>query len=666
MTTREPVLGTTDFQGFTSVLYPETGFQATPTELVRDLEAMNALRRASTRSTGDAALYAQQLAVLSGKGVHRGPVAFTWGSVEKSTTSFSVAFERANVLIGLGERLLAKAVEAKQDAKAAAFDACAAAACFVEAFRVVQLGIEQGHADAAVPDYDGRVSEAAALAVAQAAFVAKAAAEAKSIAILSRLSKAAADLFKDANDSNAAALYEARACLYQAKVVAATSAVGSHGSQIAFLRHVVALLTRWDATKNSTGILTSWLSQSASTADTTVSPEFKAEVKDILDEAKPLLATAEKDNDIVYLEPIPCFDALPPIAAAKMVKPAVISVLSSYLTTPFVPLFSCIIPENLRIIQSKYAESLASLLIPFTELSDATKDCRSTLASLSLPQSIESLSKTNAQFLQDLRNTSSSSNVSFSSKSLDFQTSQLHTLRETCKSILSNAVAALDQEEAEDMDLRGPHAFGSRWNRLESRQLAGGLREAANSYFGKLDAARRSDDVVLQKVSTNYERICLLGSGDTEAMNLITLGGANTSLASSIPGGVERVEEVVKLKAVLNLLNEVIEKRTKLLESLDELKKKDDITPRLLETIEKNQLLDTASEISRELSKYDGHLKSCQESLKSQSDIMALVQTRNTKFVAWKQSQALLVKRDAFVTEYTTATNMYKEIMGNL
>ncbi|KAI9332496.1 ALIX V-shaped domain binding to HIV-domain-containing protein [Obelidium mucronatum] len=689
----ETVLGTTDFQHLTAVLFPEAEFQRAPDALVRDLAALNGLRRAAVAGDGGVAAgvaYARQLAVLGGKGVGASSVAFTWTSSTSSTTSsttstssstsFQLAFERVAVWCRVGRALLAAAEDAA-DLRDAAARAQAAAACFATA---------QALDAAAAALFAAPRSRALSLAAAQAAFVRRALGDAKTPAVVARLAAAAADLAAAAGPAAAApaAVFRARASVLMAAAAAQKAAVGCHAEEIAFLRHAVhTLQAAVPASPSTSTSIVSWMLGKDALADSDaaaalLTPKLRAEANDLLEEAKALLASAEKDNDIVYLEPVPPFESLPPIVPAVMVKPSDISTLWSYLNAPFVPLFECIIPENLRKIQSQYAQALASHLIPFVDLAEATTECRSTLSTLSLPQSIESLSKTNADFLKDLMSSTTTSTLStspnnnnntssFSVKSLDFQTAQLVSLRQTCTDTLNHALASLDAEQQEDSALRSPsNAFGSRWNRVDSSLLTTGLRDAAVGYKAKLDAARLSDDAVSRKVGVSYESICLLGGGadskDAETMHLLQLGGANTSLASTVVGGVDRIDVVVKLRAVLTLLSDVIEKRNKILEQVDEMKLKDDIAPRLLEASEKNESFDAALVISEQLSQYDALIKQGQDSIKSQNDIMKLVVSRNAAFVEWKQSQPLLLKRDQFAKDYNSARTMYREIMGNL
>ncbi|KAJ3071024.1 hypothetical protein HDU98_005910 [Podochytrium sp. JEL0797] len=677
---KKAVCETTDFQQLTVTLAPASQFQATPTELVGDLEAMNTLRRvAALGGIGDLATYQQQLGVVASKGVARSSVSFTWGAAfggdsARTTTSFSLATERAATLFNFGAALANSSSEAPPQQRCKA--ACGAAFVFSEARRVAANAVDMGHATAAEFENDQVLDalEAACLAMAQDAFVRKAVNDSLKHQLVAKLAKAAANLYSAAAQKATAtsvfpaatlalfranaAFFDATACFRQSRVVEQSSELGKYAQEIALLRSAKSSLERFDTSSSSTSLFQSILSKSTPTIlDTdadTLPAALKLEIKSLLNETVALLGPAEKDNDAIYMEVIPT--TLPAISPAVMVKPDSSS-LSSYTPTPFTPLFSSIVPEHLREIQSQYFDSLSKRLAPFTQLTDATTASRAALSEMQLPAALETVSQTNSQFLHHLRSTSNLANMG--TRPLDFQIAQHTTARDVCVSTLAGAIAALDQEEREDMEMRGPKGFGTRWTRLESRALTGGLRQAGAGYAQKLEAAKRSDDVVMAKVSQNYERICLAGEGNEEAV-LVQLGGGEAQVDA------ERVEEVVKLKAVVTLLNDVFVKRVEIEKELEVMRKGDDIAARLLQLSETNDQLDASAIVEAELKKYDPLVEKCQASLKSQTSIMALITARNAKFTDWKRTHPILLKRDHFSTEFRSAHTSYKEIMTNL
>ncbi|KAJ3060872.1 pH-response regulator protein palA/rim20, partial [Rhizoclosmatium hyalinum] len=517
----------------TQTLSPESQFQATPTSLVSDLETLNTLRRRVFSGDGSEvevvltyAAHIGRLSVLA----PRGPVAFTWsswasskseggGSVASgsvaSVASFAVAFERANALC------VAAAVAANSAdlnwPKDAAKRLCTAAAAFAEAANTLDAALKSGAASQA-DTRDAPLCQAlsaCALAMAQEAFVTKAVLDSLSSATIAKLATAAANLFESAsaslsplatsNPSLASwppflavkrAHLAAIADFNLAKQAAASCEIGKYGTEIGYLKRAQVALTKADPDLlPQTSILSSWIKPSTpdSGSSAALPASLKQELRNLYDQITQILIPAEKDNDKIYMEIVPSLENLPVPSPAVMVKPDFPSLTPPNIT----PLFQNILPPHLRSLHAKYTTSLAAHLAPIltTDLPTATSTCKSTLASLNLPGSLLSLSKSTTQFLQDLRGAHPQG---FSAKALNHQTNTLQTLRATCFQTLSSAVQSLDQESRDDAEMRtsfGPH----KWTRVDSETLTRGLREAATKYQEKLDAARSSDDVIFQK-----------------------------------------------------------------------------------------------------------------------------------------------------------------------
>ncbi|KAI8622147.1 ALIX V-shaped domain binding to HIV-domain-containing protein [Chytriomyces sp. MP71] len=471
-------------------------------------------------------------------------------------------------------------------------------------------------------------------------------------------------------------LYEGLTCLNQAKVVATGSGVGKYGLEIAWLRGALDAFTKVhvEVFNGSDNIALRFLKGIAgvmdvANSDSEVSESLKKVKLDVIvnmEAVKQLLTLAEKDNDVVYMEVVPPLATLLCPTAAVMVKPDLAPLYDIYITNKLPPLFQTLTPLYIRQSQERYTKARTEYLQPLAELSNATTSCRADLAAANLPTSIESLSKPDSQILHEMHaavaGLSNPPGASLA-ETLYGARAALLAKRDVVQTLLKRAGEALDAEAAMDAEAR--QAFAGRWTRLESAQLTKGLREAVRGYADKLDAAAASDAVVLGKVDGNGERLALLGDENLLKVLIRGGGGGGAEAGGGVSEEAMRVEEVIKLKGALALLNEVISKRDKLCADVDALIAVDDITPKLLEASNGVFINNEQDIYAASLQKYEPFVAMSRASQKSQNDIVTLIKSRNAKFVDWTKTNERLAKRNEFVADHARGIEMFKEIMSN-
>lgn len=141
--------------------------------------------------------------------------------------------------------------------------------------------------------------------------------------------------------------------------------------------------------------------------------------------------------------------------------------------------------------------------------------------------------------------------------------------------MINEALQLLDHEQAEDEELRRIH--GTRWTRTTSETLTRKLREKANEYRSKMDAANSSNGVVKRKMDANVYLIKHLEMDRQELEASIPSSTSSSTLALKDPN-------LKQLKIMLDNLNGNIKQRNLIITSLKKISETDDIAPRLTQS----------------------------------------------------------------------------------
>ncbi|TPX68993.1 hypothetical protein CcCBS67573_g06978 [Chytriomyces confervae] len=663
------------------------------------------------------ASYASQLRALSAK-VNlddRKLVQFVWTNALNSASfsSHKLGFELGAVLFNAATLLCTTGratVMSIDPAQRSTFPAAIKAACnalltAAAAFKEIKTVFPLSQ-DSACVDFTPAVLdalEAVLIADAQELFLKKAVFDNMSPSTIAKLASGTAETFRRAHTLLTASsingvfpanwiqlargklgLYEGISYYNQSKVVAATSDSGKYGIQIAWLRAAQNALKSvhvevFDGGANVAMRILKGVT-GAVLADTSSGFYFqeslnrvKAEVMATMELVKGVLLPAEKDNDIIYVETVPALSALTIPTVAIMVKPDIAPLFDIYITNKiFPPLFETLTPLYIRQSQERYLKARTAYLQPIEDLQTATTTCRTGLAAINLPNAIESVFKPDSQILLEMQQSvmrDCVGDVEFNGQvpplahMMQSAASLLLSQRDKTSQLLRAARAALDTEEAEDAEMR--HGFGARWARIESSKLTRGLKEAIGGYTDKLDEAQASDAIVLGKVDGNLQNLALLG--DEGLLSVLIQGGGGGPLGESgIAAEAASRDEVNKLKGALALLNDLISKRELFLQDVQAAKAADDILPSILEASNGVHVMNEEDVFLANLKKYDAFVETSLASLKTQNNIMALITTRNQKFVEWVQTNERLAKRTEFIADHARGVALFKEIMTNL
>lgn len=288
------------------------------------------------------------------------------------------------------------------------------------------------------------------------------------------------------------------------------------------------------------------------------------------------LKRAEKDNDVIYLCPIPPKSELKTLDRANMVaaRPPKevqdgISLLGEGL--PFGrPLFAKLVPYAVHVAASIYIERRDRLVNQsiIADLEGMTARLRDLLSSLNLPGSLQALEKplglppSLVSKAEELRQQDGLYRLTRSME----DTSKL---KANDKAIYSEGVDLLRAEKAEDDEARAKYGT-DRWSRQPSDVAGQRLWAQCTEIEGYLKSAASSDELVKTKMQ-EWERV------------LRVLTGTNRDFESYVPSS-RRVtitpqiaHEVGRLRTCLNEVSRLESRRRRKIEALRDKAKSDDI-----------------------------------------------------------------------------------------
>jgi programmed cell death 6-interacting protein len=289
------------------------------------------------------------------------------------------------------------------------------------------------------------------------------------------------------------------------------------------------------------------------------------------------LKRAEKDNDVIYLHPIPPKSELKTLDRANMVaaKPPKevqegISMLGEGLSFGR-PLFANLVPYAVHVAASIYADRRDRLVNQsiVAELEAMTAKLRDLLSSLNLPGALQAMEKplglppSLVAKAEELRQKDGLYRLKRSME----DTSKL---KANDKAIHTEGVELLKAEKAEDENARAKYGT-DRWSRQPSEVVGQKLWAQSTEIEGYLKSAGSSDDLVQNKMR------------EVEPV-LKVLTGTNRELESYVPSSrratmtpqIER--EVGRLRTCLNEVSRLESRRKRKIEALKEKAKSDDIS----------------------------------------------------------------------------------------
>lgn len=402
------------------------------------------------------------------------------------------------------------------------------------------------------------------------------------------------------------------------------------------------------------------------------------------------LKRSEKDNDMIYLLPVPPKAELRILDRANMVVariPKEVADSNSLLGDhgELGPaLFSKLVPYSVHLAASIYADRRDRLVNSniVEDLEKLTAELHDILRSLNLPGSLQALEKPLGippglmAHAEEIRQQDGLNRLHRSMK-------DTKKLKENDLAIFQEGCQLLTSEAAEDDAARLKYGT-DRWTRPTARQAAPKLYAQIDEINGYFKAAESSDSIVGTKLTENERLIALLNGPDYDIENYVPSGRR-----PAITGDVER--EAGKLRGSFNEVSRLESRRRRKVEALRAKAKQDDISTSLVlwwllfaDSLTDPELLREAARLEREypmqnieavqfetlfdrrLQMYDVDLEMVKEEAKEQHDAIQRLQAANAAFVNARRGDQSTKQREHALQSLENAYYKYKEIIANL
>lgn len=318
------------------------------------------------------------------------------------------------------------------------------------------------------------------------------------------------------------------------------------------------------------------------------------------------LRAAEKENDLIYLKPVPDKKDLPPLTGALMVNPITMTEFEEPLTSDRL-FFNELLPYLIVQVAMAYRERqdsfiLKTILEPLQSLNTMMNHF---LTERHLPATIDSIQKPEnipESIINHSKDIITFGGIDMIENSYD----KILQLSSDCRDIYEGCHQRLTIEGEEDELFRDK--FGTKWTRTKSDEAAQELWIKVNSMEEYLGQADQADDIIL----TNYHDIkeyLELYSGGFESLKEFIPSSTYMDLSKEVSWIVSDMREAI------NETNELEQSRKQFLHRLEMKSKDNNILPKLIEEYKTRQNeISEINEASFEMV-YSQHMKMFNEDL---------------------------------------------------
>ncbi|KAG6707096.1 hypothetical protein I3842_06G014500 [Carya illinoinensis] len=331
------------------------------------------------------------------------------------------------------------------------------------------------------------------------------------------------------------------------------------------------------------------------------------------------LERAIKENDRVYLMRVPSPSSLPPLPAFSLVKSMA---MNDVLDASKEKMFASLVPDSSAKALSRYTEMVDDIIRTQAEkLQQASELTRVRLKEMDQPESIFAL-EGNFTLPTDLKEDVEAVQISGGPAGLEAELEQLRDLRRVNQEVLVQIEELLQKEEGEDAQFRSQ--FGTRWTRPQSSTLTKNLLDRLNRFAANLKQAAESDGRIERSVR---EHSALMSILDRRPRQLETLGAQRAGL-----------EDMLK-----------------------EMKRKDDILPKLMTSTGSYEDL-----FRKEISKYDHICEEIAQNIEAQEQLLLQIQAQNNEFSAIFNLEDYKASREKCYKQIQAAIAKFREIKENI
>ncbi|KAF2317837.1 hypothetical protein GH714_041152 [Hevea brasiliensis] len=315
-------------------------------------------------------------------------------------------------------------------------------------------------------------------------------------------------------------------------------------------------------------------------------------------------------------------------------------------------MFASLVPDSSAKALSRYTEMVDDIIrIQAEKLQQASELTRVRLKEMDLPDSILAL-EGNFTLPTDLKEDVEAVQISGGPAGLEAELQQLRDLRRVNQELLVQTEELLQKEATEDAQFRSQ--FGTRWTRPQSSTLTKNLQDRLNRFAANLKQASDSDGRIERSVRDHSALMSILDRRPIESA-LPTLSRPIMSLDANEDAIVGSLKQSLRQLEILGA------QRAGLEDMLKEMKRKDDILPKLMTSTGSYEDL-----FRKEIAKYDEICEDIAQNIEAQEQVLLQIQAQNEEFSAVFNLEDYKASREKCYKQIQAAIAKYREIKENI
>lgn len=385
------------------------------------------------------------------------------------------------------------------------------------------------------------------------------------------------------------------------------------------------------------------------------------------------LKRAQKDNDMIYLIPVPPKAQLKPLDRASMVSAKITPGLGDPVSclgdngALGKPLFTRLVPYSVHVAASIYDNRKDQIINGvIEELESLNTRVHDLLRSLNLPGSLQAIEKPLGlppglvSHAEDIRQQNGTNRMK---RTLE----DIAKLKATDRDTFQEGVKLLQAEAADDDAAQRKYGT-DRWVRTISTEAAATLYGSIQEMEGYFKSAQSSDETVRDKIGKNEKLIYLLNGTDQDLEDFIP-----SSRRVQLTPKVER--EVSRVRDALNHVNRLEARRKRKIETLRMKGESDDVNPELIKEahrlerdspMTKLEAVQFEDFFDKRLERYkiDQDLPKVEQ--REQQQLLSSLAEANTSMATARKGDSSTSAREDALQRLENAYYAYKEIVQNL
>eukprot|EP01006_Ploeotia_vitrea_P044484 TRINITY_DN66835_c5_g1_i1.p1 TRINITY_DN66835_c5_g1~~TRINITY_DN66835_c5_g1_i1.p1 ORF type:complete len:959 (-),score=543.42 TRINITY_DN66835_c5_g1_i1:42-2918(-) len=363
------------------------------------------------------------------------------------------------------------------------------------------------------------------------------------------------------------------------------------------------------------------------------------------------LREAVKDNDTVYVQPVPKLADIQPVEKKLVVKavPFDMSSIQGSFDKDHNP-FESLVPNEVRKKADEFKDQEVAVVTDLRhQVQEKTGFARATLASLGLPASLEAL-EVDASLPKNLWERISALQAKGGYVKLQEKLRGVKKLRDQATSMAGEIETILADEAKEDSAMRT--RFGARWTSVKSEDITAKPRENLARIRSYLQTAANSDQQIENDVRSNRDQLLVLSQSRPELDASLPKGSS-----SKVPPSALKIRELLdKLSALLTQRDEAVEALAEAVESAN-------ITGALIANAGKKTIEQV---FAVEQAKFHPMQQKVQAMIKEQDSILEQVQQHNAEFVKSRENDTALAEMEKVLQSLNNSCTLCERLFSNL